>query len=146
MINISHRGNINGRNVKKENSPEYILSALEQGYECEIDVWFIKDQWFLGHDNPTYKIDEDFLKDKRLWCHAKSIGSLVEMLKESDIHCFWHQEDDVTLTSQQYIWTYPDKLIWGGNAIAVLPELYNSDIERCVGICSDYIGRYGLPE
>ena len=31
------------------------------------------------------------------------------MLSYSDIHCFRHQEDDVTLTSRGYMWTYPGK-------------------------------------
>lgn len=142
MINISHRGNINGKNVEKENSPEYIISAIEQGYNCEIDVWFLNGEWLLGHDKPTYKVDEEFLKNEHFWCHAKNIHALVEMLKESDIHCFWHQEDDVTLTTKKYIWTYPNKPICGGNAIAVLPEQYKNDIKECVGICSDYIEEY----
>ena len=61
MIFISHRGNINGPNKLMENNPSYILSALNEGYECEIDVWKIKDKRFLGHDNPDYEVDKQFL-------------------------------------------------------------------------------------
>ena len=39
MILISHRGNINGRQPNLENLPEYIDSALELGYDVEIDIW-----------------------------------------------------------------------------------------------------------
>ena len=38
---ISHRGNINGRNSEMENHPEYIMAALREGYDVEIDVWVI---------------------------------------------------------------------------------------------------------
>ena len=34
---IAHRGNINGRNKKRENEIEYILEALNLGYDVEID-------------------------------------------------------------------------------------------------------------
>ena len=47
---ISHRGNIDGRIINEENSPEYILTALSRGYEVEIDVWFVDDSFHLGHD------------------------------------------------------------------------------------------------
>ena len=44
---ISHRGNINGPNKTEENSPEHILNAINNGYDVEIDVWFIDDKWYL---------------------------------------------------------------------------------------------------
>lgn len=28
------------------------------------------------------------------------------------------------------------------NSIAVMPELYDDDISKCIGICSDYISKY----
>ena len=57
---ISHRGYINGPNKTEENSPEHILNAINNGYDVEIDVWFIDDKWYLGHDNPTYEIKYHF--------------------------------------------------------------------------------------
>ena len=45
MILISHRGNLTGPNPKKENHPDYILNALREGYEVEIDVWFENDKY-----------------------------------------------------------------------------------------------------
>ena len=35
---ISHRGNINGKIEKFENNPNYIDTAIEQGYDVEIDL------------------------------------------------------------------------------------------------------------
>ena len=35
---ISHRGNINGREPDKENSPQYIQKAIALELEVEVDV------------------------------------------------------------------------------------------------------------
>jgi len=149
---ISHRGNINGKNPKMENKPEYIVDALKLGYDVEIDIWYVKNDWYLGHDDPIYKIDfYDFVYDSRkLWLHCKNadaFNELVIMNKKLNINWvkfFWHQNDDFTLTSNGYIWTYPGKQLMG-NSISVLPEqngLMFEDIEHCYGICSDYIKKY----
>ena len=69
------------------------------------------------------------------------------MLKNDNIHCFWHQQDNLILTSKKYIWTFPGKEIASENAIAVLPEYvqFNWDISKAAGICSDYIANYIKP-
>ena len=57
---------------------------------------------------------------------------------------FWHQDDDVTLTSKGYIWTYTGKQLTD-KSIAVLPELDSEFIissKKIVGICSDYVVNY----
>jgi hypothetical protein len=138
---ISHRGNLNGPNPKLENSPEYVLRALNQGFDVEIDVWFSNGEYFLGHDNPQFAIDEKFLQDDRLWCHAKNLQALDQMLANGNIHCFWHQTDQVTLTSQNVVWTFPgEKQIRG--SICVLPETSTEINENIIGICSDFIKEF----
>jgi len=135
MILISHRGNLNGKS-NMENRPGYIHKALGQDFDVEIDVWYIEDEFWLGHDIPQYKIEENFLENPRLWCHAKSIDTLYKMTSNSLIHCFWHQEDDVTLTSRGYLWTYPGKQLTK-KSICVLPEKrFEAEM---AGVCSDYI-------
>lgn len=142
MIYISHRGNINGKNPEMENNPDYINNALKEKYNVEIDVWYIDNTLYLGHDEPQYKISHDFLLDVRLWCHAKNYDALFYMLQYPSIHCFWHQDDDLTLTSKNFIWTYPGKDLING-AIAVLPEIeLHKNIENAGGICSDFIENY----
>jgi len=145
MILISHRGNINGRNELRENSIEYISEALNSGFDVEIDVWYKDGEWFLGHNGPENYVVLDFLKNDKLWCHAKNIEALNIMLK-NNINCFWHQEDDVTLTSNGYIWTYPGKELTE-KSIVVMPEKYlekwwKYDFKDLSGICSDHIGSY----
>jgi hypothetical protein len=140
MILISHRGNIDGPNEERENSPNYIMEALDMGYDVEVDVWFVENEFWLGHDSPKFKTDYKLLMNDRLWCHAKNLEALFEMKKYA-IHYFWHQTDIVTLTSKNYVWAYPGNQKIKGS-IAVMPEIYNDDLDSCMGICSDYIKKY----
>lgn len=145
MILISHRGNLTGPNPNKENHPDYILNALRQGYEVEIDVWYTN-QLMLGHNTPQYKIDEYLFFitwGQRLWFHCKNIEAINYLKNPSYtyLNYFWHENDTITLTSQNYVWAYPGKqpIV---NSIAVMPEIYNDDTSQCIGICSDYIKKY----
>ena len=138
MILIAHRGNMNGPN-EYENGQKYCEEAIAQGFNIELDVWYT-DTWWTGHDRPQYRVDPDFLLKKEVWCHAKNIEALKKLL-ELGAHCFFHQNDNVTLTSQQYIWTYPTQPLTE-KSICVLPELQTIDVDGCAGICSDYIVRY----
>ena len=144
-IFISHRGNLNGKNINLENSPEYINNALKEGYDVEIDVWFEEKVFFLGHDKPVYPINKSFLSNRKLWCHCKNIEALIELKKLNSTHCgefhyFWHENDKVTITSKGYIWAYPGNDVEG--SIAVMPEINNDDTSNRLGICSDYIVKY----
>lgn len=140
MIFISHRGNIDGINVKNENKPSYIFNALKGKFDVEVDVWFIDNSFYLGHDEPQYKVDINFIQTKGLWFHAKNINAFNELLNLKLV-CFWHQEDEVTLTSNGFIWTYPGKQLTE-KSICVLPELNKVNNFKCAGICSDYIQNY----
>ena len=140
MILISHRGNINGKNSKDENSPKYINKAIEKEYIVEVDVWY-KNGFYLGHDNPQYKIDIDFLQRGAIWCHAKNLEALTKMKEYSNIHYFWHQQDAVAITSRGYILCKPSTYPIQGS-IAILPELQGYNITNCAGICSDNIEDY----
>lgn len=147
MILISHRGNINGKIKEYENCPQYINSAIKLGYDVEVDVWFINDEWWLGHDEPQYKTSIGWLEERhdKLWIHCKNVEAIVE-LESGNKHYegfnfFWHETDTLTLTSLSFIWVYPSKQPIKGS-IAVMPELNNDDVSKCIGICSDYIKKY----
>ena len=140
MYLISHRGNIDGIVKDDENKPEYIDKALENGFEVEVDVRFGDNKFFLGHDFNQYEINKNFLMNKKIWCHAKTREALIA-LQEIDAHYFWHQEDDYTITSKGFIWTYPGKKLLP-QSICVLPENANYKKINCLGICSDFIQRY----
>ena len=139
MILISHRANLNGKNKLTENSLDQIKYCISIDINVEIDVWMINQEFFLGHDEPQYKINFDFLKNESLWCHAKNKEALDVMLKEKTIKCFWHQNDDYTITSNGFIWTYPGVNLLP-NSIAVMPEIANyshDDLRQCYAICTD---------
>lgn len=144
---IAHRGNINGINYELENHPDYIIQALNQNYDVEIDVYYINNEFYLGHDKPLYKIDETFLENSKIWCHAKNYDALLVMSKNKNIQYFYHEKDPYTLTSNGYIWTYPNNNL-GSKSICVLPELYENksenlkNLKKCYGICTDYIIQY----
>ena len=144
---IAHRGNIYGRNISRENEPEYIKEALALGYDVEIDVWLIDNVILLGHDAPQYKIDIEFLKNDKLWCHAKNFGALNMMYEnKNEIHYFSHDLDNHILTSCGIIWALVGKEI-NKNTVCVMPErtedVYTEDeLKNVYGICSDYVAYY----
>ena len=140
MIYISHRGNISGPKEKFENKIDYVQNALDKGYEVEVDVRFENDKFFLGHDVNQFEVNENFLLNKKIWCHAKTKDAL-SALEKIKAHYFWHQEDDYTITSKGFVWTYPGKSLLT-SSICVLPEVANYKEINCLGICSDYIERY----
>ena len=144
MILISHRGNINGRFESYENEPNYIDLAISKGYDVEVDVWCIDNKLFLGHDKPQYGVDFRWFRDRlsKLWVHCKNVDAVVYFKNCGYcVNYFWHQEDTLTLTSQNYIWVYPGKQPVK-NSISVMPEINNDDITDCIGICSDIIEKY----
>ena len=140
MILLSHRGNLKGPNPHLENKPKYIIQAIKLGYQVEVDVRFYKGRLYLGHDKPQYKVSNNFLKNKKIWCHAKDIKALEKLKKIKSIY-FWHQNDDYTLTSNGYFWTYPGKKILK-NSIYVQTGKKKLKNTNCAGICSDYISKY----
>ena len=142
MILISHRGNLTGRIPNNENHPNYIDEAINAGFDVEIDMWWVDGRIYLGHDEPTYEVDNEWLVDRvdKLWIHCKNV-ELLNWIRSTILHYFWHEEDTVTLTSKQYMWAYPGKQPIIGS-IAVMPEIHNENISKCVGVCSDYINNY----
>ena len=143
MIFISHRGNIDGIKKSEENNQNKIDFCLSMGYDVEVDVWFVDNKFYLGHDEPQYQIKIDYLTNNKLWCHAKNKESL-ELLLKNKIHCFWHENDAYTLTSNGIIWVYPNKELVI-NSVAVMPEItsYSLDsLSKCYGICSDNVKYY----
>ncbi len=146
MILISHRGNIKGPNTKLENKFSYIDKALNKGYDCEIDVRFIDNNLYLGHDEPQYKINLHWLYQRRhkLWIHCKDLNSLAFFSNTgsgNDFNFFFHENDLGVLTSFNYIWS--TNVIEKG--ILVIPEMFNTKpTSKTLGVCSDYIKKYKI--
>ena len=146
---ISHRANIDGPNSETENNPDQILKCIDLGYDVEVDLWYSlsEREFYLGHDNPEYQVDYHWIKThkQKLWIHCKNIDCLYKLSTIQDkFNYFWHQEDDYTLTSKNFIWTYPGKS-HTPNSVIVMPER-NLDLVdfnqvrsyNVYGVCTDY--------
>lgn len=141
MLKIAHRGNVDGPN-DRENEPDYLLDALARGYEIEVDVWVIAGTLWLGHDYAQYQVNYTFLSKivDRTWFHCKNLEALYYFSSVlSSTKYFWHQEDDFTLTSNGYIWTYPGKEATTRSVIVDL-DLANlgSYRDTAYAVCTDY--------
>lgn len=142
MLIISHRGNFSGPNPTHENSPSYVMEALNAGFDVEIDLWYIDGVLSLGHDKPEYPTDYSFLSNKGLWIHCKNIMALSFMANYAYYNVFYHNTDDVTLTSHGFLWTYPGRFVFE-NSIAVLPEITSGwNISGAYGVCTDFPLKY----
>lgn len=142
---ISHRGNVNGKILNNENHPEYIDEAINAGFDVEIDMWWADGRVYLGHDKPQYEVDDKWLGERidKLWIHCKNVD-LLPWIQNTNLHYFWHQNDDYTLTSNNIIWVYPGKKLTA-NSICVMPELNGLDkyiLNECLGVCSDNITQF----
>ncbi|RLA22903.1 MAG: hypothetical protein DRQ63_12235 [Gammaproteobacteria bacterium] len=139
---IAHRGNIYGPNKERENSPEYIEEAIVNGYDVEVDLRYIDGGFYLGHDSAKYKVDFKFLSKTELWIHCKNFGALNYLI-DSDLNYFYHDGDNYTLTSHNFIWCYPRMIGASMNTVCVLPEWGVDEVDEShFAICTDFADDY----
>ncbi len=145
MIQIAHRGNLDGPVTSLENDPSYIDRALSEGFDVEVDLWYVPAGFFLGHDLGNYPVTLEWLKERssNLWIHCKNLPALEKLSPPkntaSDLNFFWHQTDDHTLTSRGFIWTFPNKPVCSKSVIVNLDKDFGShSLQECYAICSDY--------
>tara|TARA_R110002167_G_scaffold90878_2_gene244472 strand:+ start:489 stop:902 length:414 start_codon:yes stop_codon:yes gene_type:complete len=136
MILISHRGNLEGPS-DLENHPAQIKKVLDLGYDCEIDVWYEFGEFYLGHDIAEYRIKPAFLDQEGLWLHCKNLDALNACTDKQNY--FWHERDSYTLTSKNFIWTFPNKLVVDKSIIVDNDPNWQSKNYDCFGVCSDWI-------
>lgn len=158
MILISHRGNINGPNPEKENTKEYIQSALDMGYHVEIDVFSKNGQLFLGHDAPEHEVELEWLLERRekLWVHAKNSAALFELTFDHlnprrQLTVFFHEQERYALiyNARNAYGVVVHGVIWSRditdiNSKCVIPLLSKKMTglmpkKKIWGVCSDYV-------
>ena len=134
MLIIAHRGNTNGPHPESENKEETIAPAIAAGFDCEIDVWRVNGELWLGHNTPTYKTTITFLTQYQsvLWVHCKNLDALIYL--KDQFNCFFHDKDTYTLTSRGYIWGNIGSPTTK-NVICVMPPGDHGD---CLGVCTDF--------
>ena len=136
---IAHRGQTDGPAIN-ENDPFQLVSTISQGFDVEVDVWVENNEIFLGHDGPRHKVDRQFLLDigDNAWYHCKNIDALY-MFSTSlpNLNFFWHQEDNFTLTSNGFIWTYPGQPITDKSIVVDLNGSMDYEVKP-YAVCTDY--------
>lgn len=150
MIFISHRGNLTGAVPNYENNWNYIQYALNHGFDVEIDVWYVDGIWYLGHDVASFPVKEELLikYQKSLWIHCKNKFAIRRLMNIPKMHFFWHQEDDYSLTSKNWVISYPGIDAAGEFSVAMCPERFligdaaikmYLEIQKFDAVCSDNI-------
>jgi glycerophosphoryl diester phosphodiesterase len=143
---ISHRGNLNGPDKNTENTIQSISLAISLGFDVEIDVWYINNHLYLGHDEDKLILDinlKDYLfeNSSKLWIHCKNIESLIYLLNFSELNIFGHSNDEYVLTSKHNIFCKPG-VPTNEKSIIVMPEIspiYTEEsFNNCYGVLTDY--------
>ena len=141
---IAHRGNLEGPDPSTENQPTKIEACLDSGYDVEVDVWYDDEgKLWLGHDAPQYEVTWWWLagKSAHLWVHCKDFRTFHEFsTNTSGYNYFFHQGDDYTLTSKEYIWSSPGKS-YTNKTVRMIDTEEDTQESDCYAICSDYVGR-----
>ena len=148
MIYIAHRAHVNGPDADSENDPKKIVSAIDDGFDVEVDVAFVNNELWLGHDVRRHLVSLEFLQchKDRLWFHCKNIEALGYLI-EHDMNCFGHCRDEFVVTSKGYIFTCPGSPL-SSKAVLVMPERQpgfsfdHFDFDNCYGVCSDYVAKF----
>lgn len=148
MILISHRGNTSDIITSKENTTSYIDQTINLGYHVEIDVRFIDNKIFLGHDTPDEEISLDWLLSRKnvLWIHTKNFAALSYLI-DFDLKVFYHQKENHTIINNcNIIWSHELKET---NEKSIIPLLSKNDIEKydgkkVFGICSDFVSFFRI--
>jgi len=141
---ISHRGNITGIVPEKENRPSYIDSAIQLGYDVEVDLRFKDNKFWLGHDYPQYLIDMKWmsLRKDNLWFHCKDIESALELSKHNGFKYFCHSNDEYVLVSTGHLWVHNLNGIINQNCIIPLLDeatIINYKNSTPYAVCTDFI-------
>lgn len=159
MLLISHRGNISGRNPRRENTISYIQEAVDLGYMVECDLWVSENKLYLDHScamiggcaekifysfkNPP--ITDDFLKGNAtaLLIHCKN-NEALSFCQGKVLNYFYHSNDAFTVSSFGFPIAHSNQKAVE-KTICMLPEthgLSKESIKDCFGICSDIISFY----
>lgn len=142
MLFISHRGNLDGLNPKRENTKSYIQEAIDKGFHVEIDIRTKDGLLFLGHDSPDYEIDLGWLceRSSSLWVHCKDFDSL-SMLVDKDLRIFFHEKENYSIINNKLIWAHDLSNIDSKCIIPLLTEdqVMSWDPKPVFGICSDFV-------
>lgn len=139
MLLISNKGNISGPNSHLENTPDYIDSTIEQGYNVKIDLWYIHNKCFLGQDGPKTEVSWEWIikNAEYLWVNCMNISTFSFLLENAKpLNFFYNKLDQVTLTSQGFAWSNNNEHTKG----TIVCD--TDDIDDVLGLCSDHVAKW----
>lgn len=147
MYFFSNLGNINCKNEELENTPDYILNALNHNYYVKINVIYYNDNLYLRNKFNDIKIDLSFLEKNEILIECLDFLTLnfFIMLNSNKIHYFYNNNNinNISLTSKQFIISYKETSKY---TILIDSKNYHRDgdidIGICLGICSNFIESY----
>ena len=142
MIFISHRGNLNGLNPARENSPSYIREAISAGFDVEIDIHWWRDGIWLGHDEPEWGVPMSFLEEIKdhIWIHCKNFAALTNLI-DRGFRVFYHEKEQYTIINNGLIWAHNIDFVDDKCIIPLLSResVLEYDQKNVYGICSDFV-------
>lgn len=147
MIIIAHRANLYGpaQDKTQENLPRNIYIAVKKGLHVEVDIQANdKGEIYFGHDECQESVADVFTKDdyqQKIFWHAKDSAALMWALNKN-LHCFFHNKDNMSLTSRDMIWTAHHH-IQGDRVIVATNEDFITakqllKLDKIYGICTDH--------
>ena len=125
----------------KRGSKIVVTEGLTEGAACT--TLLAKEH--IDNENPLIISNSDqFI----LWIHCKNFDVLNYLISEqNNLNFFWHENDDYTLTSKNYIWTYPSKHFFENSVLVYLESDFKiSENQKIYGICTDYPKAYNSVE
>jgi hypothetical protein len=144
-LRIAHRGLRGGPNEVIENTLRILEQNCADHVVSECDLWFLKNEYWLGHNAPLIYVDINWIKEHKqyLLLHAKTIETFHELQRLNnseavDLHVFYHTEENIVLTTSGVTIVYPGKPILEG-WMSMMPErAHDINKSRAAYICSDF--------
>ena len=144
-LRIAHRGLRGGPNESLENTLRILEQNCANHVVSECDIWFLKNEYWLGHNAPLIYVNIKWLKARKqyLMLHAKTLETFHELQRQNnteaaDLHVFYHTEENVILTTAGATIVYPGKPVLEG-WMSMMPERAPDINKRGAAyICSDF--------
>lgn len=147
MLVYAHRGNLTGSISENENTIGQIKRALAKNVNVEVDVFYINDILYLGHDKPQEKIEKEFLKNNRILTHAKDIQTMFYLSQFREINSFIQKDENISVSTHGNVIVhqhYSFNLDWANSkTIMVDLNLNKYKTPNVGGIITDFAFPYG---
>ena len=142
MLLISNKGNIEGENIDLENTPDYIESAINQGYNVKIDLKYEKDKLYLGENTSDVEVEWSWLLkwSDYLWINCRDTKTLSFFLENGkSFNFFYNVLDTVSMTSKGFAWSVENPYPKGTIVYDIDNDLNPIDV---LGVCSNWVSKW----